>query len=48
VRDSGHGDAIERANEALRALIELEREQQRDAITGRGFRTLWTAAAAPR
>lgn len=48
VRDSGHDDAVERAWEALRALTDLEREQQLDAISGRGFRTLWAAAGAPR
>ncbi|MEX0781703.1 MAG: hypothetical protein WD557_03565 [Dehalococcoidia bacterium] len=48
VRDSGHSEAIERAGEALRALLDLEREQQHDAITGHGFRTLWAAAGAPR
>jgi hypothetical protein len=48
VRDSGHEDAVERAEEALRELIALEREQQLDAISGRGFRTLWAAAGTPR
>jgi hypothetical protein len=48
VRDAGHPEAIERAHEALASLIELEQEQQRDAITGKGFRTLWAAAGAPR
>lgn len=48
VRDSGHDDAVERAGEALRELIALEREQQLDAISGRGFRTLWAAAGTPR
>ncbi len=48
VRDSGHTEALVRAHEALRTLIDLEREQQRDAITGNGFRTLWAAAGAPR
>ena len=48
VRESGHEEALARAHEALQNLLELEREQQRDAISGKGFRTLWTAAGAPR
>ncbi len=48
VRDAGHPESIERAHEALRSLLDLEREQQRDAIMGKGFRTLWAATGAPR
>ncbi len=48
VRDCGHDEAVERAREALHSLLDLEQEQQRDAITGKGFRTLWAAAGAPR
>jgi predicted Zn-dependent protease with MMP-like domain len=39
VRDGGNDEAVERAREALRSLLELEHEQQHDAITGKGFRT---------
>lgn len=48
VRDSGHEEALQRAAEALASLLELERDEQRHAITGDGFRTLWAAAGAPR
>lgn len=48
VRESGHEEALARAHEALAGLIELEQEQQRDAISGKGFRTLWAAAGTLR
>jgi hypothetical protein len=48
VRDSGHLDALDRAEGALRELIAMEREQQHDAIVGRGFRTIWSASPTPR
>jgi len=48
VRDTGHMDAVDRAEEALRELITMEREQQHDAIVGRGFRTIWSASPTPR
>ncbi|MGI8925420.1 MAG: hypothetical protein ACR2HN_02090 [Tepidiformaceae bacterium] len=44
VSDSGYVEAVRRAEEALAELIALEREQQRGAVTGEGFRTLWSAS----
>jgi hypothetical protein len=41
VTESGHVDAVRQAEDALAELIRLEREQQRDAVRGEGFRTLW-------
>lgn len=48
VTETGHVDAVRRAEEALEELMALERQQQRQAIVGEGFRTLWSAAPAPR
>jgi hypothetical protein len=42
--ETGHPEAVRMANEALRELIELEEARQRAAVTGNGFRTLWSAA----
>ncbi len=44
VSDSGHVESVRRAGEALRELLALERTQQRAAITGEGYRTLWSAS----
>jgi len=43
VADSGHPDAVRAAQETFRTLLSLERQLQRDAILGEGFRTLWSA-----
>lgn len=48
VSETGHVGAVRKAEEALDELVELERTQQRSAITGAGFRTLWSASPAPR
>lgn len=48
VSDSGHTDAVRQAQTALAELISLERQQQRDAVSGDGFRTLWSASPTPR
>jgi len=48
VSESGHVDAVRSAEEALEELIALEAEQQRDAVVGEGFRTLWSRSPAPR
>ena len=48
VADAGHPDAARRAEEALDELVALEAEQQRRAVTGDGFRTMWSASAAAR
>lgn len=44
ITETGHVDAVRAANEALQELIRLEREQQRAAVKGDGFRTLWSAS----
>jgi hypothetical protein len=49
VSDCGHPDAVRRAEDALDELVGIERAHQRAAITGEGFKTLWsTSRAAPR
>ncbi|MCK9517823.1 MAG: hypothetical protein M0R74_02170 [Dehalococcoidia bacterium] len=48
VSETGHVDAVRRAEEALDELIRLEAEQQRQAILGTGFRTIWSASPTPR
>lgn len=48
ISDSGHPDAVRRAEAALDELIALEAEQQKNAIVGTGFRTLWSASPTPR
>jgi hypothetical protein len=48
VSETGHVEAVRRAEEALDELIALEAEQQRQAILGTGFRTLWSASPAKR
>jgi hypothetical protein len=48
ISESGHADAVRRANDALAELIELEQKQQRDAVTGSGFRTLWSRSPSLR
>jgi hypothetical protein len=46
--DSGFSDAVRRAEAAFDELVALEAAQQRAAITGEGFRTLWSRSRAPR
>lgn len=46
VSEMGYPEAVRKAEEALAELIEMERQQQREAIVGVGFRTLWSAPAA--
>jgi hypothetical protein len=48
VSDAGHVDAVRRAEETLEELAALERALLRDAITGNGFKTLWSRSPAPR
>ncbi|MCC6382092.1 MAG: hypothetical protein IT304_06250 [Dehalococcoidia bacterium] len=48
VTETGHVDAVRKAGQALDELLALERCQQRAAILGTGFRTLWSASPAPR
>ena len=48
VSEAGHTDAVRRAEETLEELIALERTLLRDAITGNGFKTLWSRSPAPR
>ena len=46
VSDCGHTEAVRRAEEALNELIAIERAHQRAAVTGEGFKTLWSARRA--
>jgi hypothetical protein len=48
VSETGHVDAVRKAEQTLARLIALEQAQQRDAIRGQGFRTLWSASPAHR
>jgi hypothetical protein len=48
VSETGHTEAVRRADAALDELIALERAQQRGAITGDGFKTLWSIRASRR
>lgn len=48
VTESGHVEAVRSAEDALMGLVQLEREQQRDAVRGDGFRTLWSASPTHR
>lgn len=48
VSDSGHVDAVRTAEDTLAELMALEREQQKDAVRGEGFRTLWSASRSRR
>jgi hypothetical protein len=46
--DSGYVDSVREAHEAFAELEALERQHHRAAITGDGFRTLWSAERAHR
>lgn len=48
VSETGHADSVRRCEEALQELIELEIQQQRNAVTGTGFNTLWSASPSRR
>ncbi|MEO9254008.1 MAG: hypothetical protein ABI305_00580 [Tepidiformaceae bacterium] len=48
ISDSGHVDAVRQAEDALAEMVRLEWEQQREAVRGNGFRTLWSASPAKR
>lgn len=48
VSDGGHVEAVRMAEDALAELVARERAQQRDAIRGVGFRTLWSASPTRR
>lgn len=48
VSETGHPGAVREAEEAFRELVALEEAQQRAAVQGMGFRTLWSASTAPR
>lgn len=45
VAESGHPESVRAAERALEELVALEREEERNAIRGTGFRTLWSAEA---
>lgn len=48
VADAGFPESVRAAGDAFAELVALERAEQRNAITGEGYRTLWSAYAAPR
>ncbi|MBE7518923.1 MAG: hypothetical protein HS107_06715 [Thermoflexaceae bacterium] len=48
VSETGHPAAVRDAEDALRELVALEEAQQRAAVQGAGFRTLWSASTTPR
>jgi hypothetical protein len=48
VADSGFTEAVRRAEDTLAELVALEQAQHRAAITGDGFKTLWSRSPAKR
>jgi hypothetical protein len=48
ISDAGHAAAVRCADEALAELVALERQTQRNAVLGEGFRTLWSASPSRR
>lgn len=48
VSDAGFVDSVRAAEATLAELIALERTMERNAITGEGFKTLWSASARMR
>lgn len=48
VTESGHIEAVRFAEDTLSELLKLERTQQRDAVRGEGFKTLWSATPTRR
>lgn len=48
VTESGHVDAVRAAEDTLSELLKLERTQQRAAVRGDGFKTLWSATPTRR
>jgi hypothetical protein len=44
ISESGHPEAVRKAEDALAELETLERKQQQNAITGEGFRTIWASS----
>lgn len=48
VADAGYPQAVREAQAAFAQLLALESRNQRAAIRGEGFRTLWSATAAAR
>lgn len=45
VADAGHPDSVQQCEEALRELLQLERREIRNAISGDGFQTVWQRTA---
>ena len=41
IADTGHTDSVRQAEEVLRELESLERQEIRNAISGEGFQTIW-------
>jgi hypothetical protein len=48
VSDSGFEDSLCEAEAAIDELVAFERQAARDAVSGNGYRTLWSASAARR
>lgn len=45
IADSGHTDSVRQCDEALRELLQMERKEIRNAISGEGFQTVWQRTA---
>lgn len=41
VSESGYNDSVRQCEDVLRELLDLERQEVRNAITGKGFQTIW-------
>ena len=48
VSDAGFVEAVRAAEATVQELVQLERTIERNAITGEGFKTLWSASARMR
>ena len=41
VAESGYNDSVQQCEAVLQELLELERQEVRNAISGKGFQTIW-------
>ncbi len=48
VAEAGHPEAVRAAEETLAEVVALERSQKRNAVSGEGFKTLWSASPTRR
>jgi hypothetical protein len=46
IADTGFSDSVKQCDEVMRELIDLERQEIRNAISGEGFQTIWARNAS--